>query len=222
MLTWGAHRESYSLFQEMTDKFQIDHRRTTPYHPQTNGQTERVNGILVSILRKTVLDLKRDWDVKLTAALWAYRTTFKVTTHATPFSLVFGIEATIPIEFEVGTLRVAVSSRVTDKQSLRNRLTDLEELDERRRVAAQNIEAIQRRRKITFDKRHKKRALQPGMMVLMQDARKLDFPGKFDALWLGPYIVKEVFPNNSVQLETLNGESFPLRTSGSRCKQFRV
>ena len=60
---------------------------------------------------------------------------------------------------------------------------DLEELDERRRVAAQHIEAIQRRRRIIFDKRNKKRALEPGTMVMMQDAWKMDFPGKFDALW---------------------------------------
>ena len=36
------------LFEEMTVKFRINHQNTTPYHPQTNGQMERVNGILVS------------------------------------------------------------------------------------------------------------------------------------------------------------------------------
>ena len=87
-------------------------------------------------------------------------TIFKVTTRATPFLLVFGIEATLHIEFEVEALRVVVSSHLPIKQSLRNRLTDLEELDERRRVAAQHIEAIQRRRNIIFDKRNKKRALE--------------------------------------------------------------
>ena len=156
------------------------------------------------------MDSKRDWDIKLTAALWAYRTLFKVTTHATPFSLEFGIEAHYPLSSKWRLYRL---------QSLRNMLTDLEELDERRRGTAQNIEAIQRRRKITFDKRHKKRALQPGMMVMMQDARKLEFLGKFDALWLGPYIVNETFSNNLLQLETLNGKCFPLRTSRSHCKQ---
>ena len=88
----------------MIDRFKKDHRKTTPYHPHTNGQTERVNRILVSILRKTIHDSKRDWDVKLTVALWAYRTTFKVTTQATSFSLVYGLEATLPIEFEVESL----------------------------------------------------------------------------------------------------------------------
>ena len=127
----------------------------------------------------------------------------------------------MPIEFEVEALRVAVNTRLPIKQLLRNRLTDLEESDERHRVAAQHIEAIQRRRKILFDKRNKKRALEPDMMVIMmQDARKMDFPGKFDALWLGPYIVKAVFPSNSLQLETLNGESFLWRTLGSQYKQF--
>ena len=115
-----------------------------------------------------------------------------------------------------------MKSRLTDSQSLRNKLTTLKELDERRKMSAQHIEAIQRRREITFDKRHKKRALMPGMMIMIQDAKKLDFPGKFNAVWLGPYLVREIFPNNSVQLETLNEKSFPTRTSGSRCKEYRT
>ena len=155
------------LFEQMTTKFRINHRKITPYHLQTNGQTERVNGILVSILRKIVLDSKRDCDVKLTAALWAYRTTFKVTTRATPFSLVFEIEATMPIEFKVEALLIAVRSRFHIEQSLGNRLTELEELDKRRRVATQHIEAIQRRRKKIFDKQNKRRALEPGMLVMI-------------------------------------------------------
>jgi hypothetical protein len=150
-------------------------------------------------------------------------TTYKVSTRATPFSLVYGIEATLPIEFEVESLRVAVDSRLTYDQSLKDRLVALKALDESRRVSTQHIEAIQQRRKITFDKKkHKKRTLRPGMLILLQDARKLDFPDKFDAVWLGPYLVSEVFANNSVQLETLNGEQFPTRTSGSRCKEYRT
>ena len=60
------------------------------------------------------------------------------------------------------------------------------------------------------------------MMVMIQDARKLEFPGKFDAVWLGLYLVREVFPNNSMQLEALNGENFPTRTTGSRCKEYQI
>ena len=57
---------------------------------------------------------------------------------------------------------------------------------------------------------------------MLQDGKKKYFPGKFDAVWLGPYIVANTFPNNSVQLETLNGQSFLIRMAGSRCKEFRT
>lgn len=83
-----------SLIFEMKDRFHNDHRKTIPYHPQTNGQTKRGIMTLVSILCKTIMDSKRYWDVKLTTTLWAYQTTLKVTTQATPFSLGYGLEAT--------------------------------------------------------------------------------------------------------------------------------
>jgi hypothetical protein len=57
---------------------------------------------------------------------------------------------------------------------------------------------------------------------MVQDARRLEFPGKFDALWTGPYIIKEVFPNNSIQLKNLDGLEFPTRINGSRCKEYKV
>ena len=83
-----------------------------------------------------------------------------------------------------------MGTRLNDNQSLKNRLIDLEELDEKIRRAVQHIEAIQRRRKITFDKRNKKRGLQPCMMVMIQDG--------YVAVWLGPHIVRETFFNNSL------------------------
>jgi hypothetical protein len=60
------------------------------------------------------------------------------------------------------------------------------------------------------------------MMVLLEDAKRLDFPNKFDAVWLGSYLIQEVFLNNLVQLETLNGNLFPTRTSESRCKEYKI
>jgi len=88
---------------------------------------------------------------------------------------------------------------------LKDKLDQLEGLNEARQLSAQHIETMQRRCKVQFGKRHKSRTLVLGMLVMLQDARKLEFPGKFDALWLGPFIIKEVFPNNSIQLQNLDG-----------------
>jgi hypothetical protein len=69
---------------------------------------------LVCILCKKIHNSKKDWDSKLTIALWAYSTTYKVTTHATPFSLVYSIEAILPIEFEIPSLRIAINDRLDE------------------------------------------------------------------------------------------------------------
>ena len=61
-----------------------------------------------------------------------------------------------------------------------------------------------------------------GTWVLLHDDRKGHFPGKFEALWMGPYVVKEVFTNGLLQLETLQGDAFPNRVNGVRCKIYRV
>ena len=79
-----------STIAALTVKYEIKHCKTTSYHPCANGQTEKTNGILCMILTKTISGAESDWDTKLFAALWAYRTAYKVTTNATPFQLMYG------------------------------------------------------------------------------------------------------------------------------------
>ena len=50
----------------------------------------------------------RDWLEKLPFALWAYCTSFRTSTGATPYSLVYGMEVVLPVEIEMGSLRVAL------------------------------------------------------------------------------------------------------------------
>lgn len=116
----------------------------------------------------------------------------------------------MPIEFKIASLRVPINLRLTNSQTLKIRLASLKALAESRRMSTQHIVAIQRWRKIIFDKWHKKLNLRPGVLVLLQDARKLDFHGKVDVVRLRPYFISKVFSNNSVKLETWNGECFPV------------
>jgi len=96
----------------------------------------------------------------------------------------------------------------------------LEGLNETRRFSVQHIETAQRRKKTAFDKFHKLCTLTPGTMVMLQDGKRLEFPGKFDAIWLGPYWIMNVYQNNTVQLATLDGTYFPTRTNGEHCKVY--
>ena len=58
-------------------RYNVNHRITTAYHPQTNGQAEVSNREIKRILEKVVCPSRKDWSLKLDEALWAYRTTYK-------------------------------------------------------------------------------------------------------------------------------------------------
>ena len=81
----GAHfrGEVDTLVQE----YGIQHHRSSAYRPQTNGAVEASNKNIKRILRKMV-KTSRDWSEKLPSALLAYRTSFRTSTGATPFSSV--------------------------------------------------------------------------------------------------------------------------------------
>ena len=57
-----------------------------------------------------MVETSRDWSEKLPFALWAYHTSFRTSTRVTPYSLVYGMEAVLPVEIEMGSLRVALEN----------------------------------------------------------------------------------------------------------------
>jgi len=80
----------------LCEKFLIKHKFSSPYHPQTNGMVERLNRTLCESLAK--VKETDDWDLHIPAVLLAYRTKRHATTGYTPFQLVYGRQATLPIE----------------------------------------------------------------------------------------------------------------------------
>ena len=93
----GAHfrGEVDTLLQ----RYGIHHHRSSEYRPQTNGAVEVANKNIKRILRK-MIENSRDWSKKLPFALWASRTSFHTYVGATSYSLVYGMEAVLPIEIK--------------------------------------------------------------------------------------------------------------------------
>ena len=61
-------------------------------------------------------EIFRDWSEKLPFVLWAYRTSFRTSIGAMPYSLVYGMEAVLPIEIEMGSLRVALEQQISETE----------------------------------------------------------------------------------------------------------
>ncbi|RVW62082.1 Gag-Pol polyprotein [Vitis vinifera] len=137
----------------LVQRYSIRHHRSSAYRPQTNGAVEAANKNIKRILRRMV-ETSRDWSEKLPFALWAYRTSFRTSTGATPYSLVYdGMEAMLPVEIEMGSLRVALEQQIPEADWAQARFDQLNLLDERRLRAADHVRAYQRKMARAFKKR---------------------------------------------------------------------
>ena len=92
----GPNFES-DLMRNVLQLFGVQKLRTSPYHPQTDGQIERFNRTLKGMLTTYVNDDHNDWDLHLQLALFAYRTSVHSSSGVSPFKAVYGREAVSPL-----------------------------------------------------------------------------------------------------------------------------
>ena len=127
-------------------------------------------------------------------ALWGYRTSIRSFTRVTPYSLVYGMEAVLPIEMGVRSLRTVLESEIPEADWLQSRFDQLCMLDEKRLKALYHIQGYQRRLRKAFDKKVRTRDLKLGDLVLKEiQAPVQDANGKFKQNKVGLYIIKQIY-----------------------------
>ena len=165
----------------------------------------------MQIVKESLSRNKREWHEKLLEALWAYRTTTRTPTEMTPYALVFGGEAVLPLEVQITSLIVSIQEKLSEEEAIKLRLGELELLEGKRLQALHNLEAHQARMSRAFNKRVKTRLVKQGDLVLtiirpMNVTRRMG--GKFEPKWEGPYIVKEVYSSGAYRIISLDDEYY--------------
>jgi len=113
----------------------------------------------------------------------------------------------MPVELELSSLRTTVKHGLGDSDLVATWLHLLKKMDENRRCALQNYEALQKRRKLHHDAQKKTVKFNPGELVLMVDHWLVKQHGqKFRPKWLGPFVVHQRFDNGSYSLSIPEGE----------------
>ena len=111
-----------------------------------NGVVEAANKNIKKIIQKMVVTYK-DWHEMLPFALHGYRTSVCTSTGATPFSLVYGVEAVLPVEDEIPSLCVLMGAKLTEAEWCQTRYDQLNLIEEKRLTAMCHGQLYQQRMK---------------------------------------------------------------------------
>jgi hypothetical protein len=211
------------------ERFRLWITYTTSNHPESNGLVERGHqGLLKSIaasLQSYEVHESR-WDEVFYATLWAMRITVNRVTGFTPFYMMYGQEAVVPMEFEANSWRVVEwRDPMTSEELIACRTRQLLRLECDRKVAEDRVNENRAKDAERWEnsKNVRKEALVPGDYVLLWDSkRSASFSMKLDNRWQGPYKIIDADENGTYRLAELDGAKFARRVAGALLKKFYV
>ena len=166
----GRNFES-ELLAELCSLVQVKKLRTTPYRPQTNGQCEKYNSTLISMIGCLPIDKKKDWQSQVSTLAHAYNSTCCEVTGYSPFYLMYGRESLLPLDirFKVRNMNYWVLPTKKFVKRLKSRMGWAYSR------AREMADADAKKHKRRYDLKCRGNKLQVGDMVLV---RELAFRGK--------------------------------------------
>ena len=195
------------VYRDFFQELKIKNLYSTPRYPQSNGQAEASNKTLLTALKKRLDSAKGKWVEELPGVLWAYRTTARKPTGTSPFALTYGMEAVIPTEIGLPSIR----TDTPEPGNAESIIKELDMSDEQREATAIGITSYQHRLENSYNRRVKPRVFQPGDLVLRKVFENTADPtaGKFQPNWEGPYVVMRASETESYAIDKMDGTPVP-------------
>lgn len=167
------------MMKQHCDLLKIRHLNSTIYRPKLNGAVEAANKNLKTIIEKIVGN-HRGWQDLLPLALLAYWTSIQTSTGATPYSLVYGMEAVLPIEVEIPSLKTLLEANMSEDDWIQARHDQLAMIEEKRTNVVYHGQLYQKKNSRAYNKKVWPRTFNENDLVLkkifsIQDEAK----GKF-------------------------------------------
>ncbi|CAN6678225.1 unnamed protein product [Malus baccata var. baccata] len=201
--------------EEFASKYKIKMIQSSPYYPQSNGQAEASNKILVNIIKRMVIDSPEKWHEMLGNTLWAYRTSKRAGTGTTPYALTFGQDAVLPMEINVSSVRIQNQFGLHSAEYIEAMCQGIEDLDTARIEALNQIQEGKTAVARAYNKKVKVKSFEEGDLVwktVLPLGAQLRGFGKWSPTWEGPFIISRVLNKGGYYLADLegNGQKHPI------------
>ena len=196
------------LIMNLCELYGVQKLRTSPYHAQTNGQVEWMNQTIIHMIGKLEQDKKARWSEHLPEMLSAYNGTHSAVTGYSPYFLLFGRKARMPVDYLFPTLHdsshqtkmevsvVAMQKRLKEAFAVARHLTSQEAAKQR----------------CYYDHKAGAVALQPGDVVMICTNGFVDKQKVKDQWEEGGFIIEsqlEDWPVYKVRCLTTNAKQKP-------------
>lgn len=160
--------------------------------------TERFNQTLITHLLRVVNTSTDNWDEMLESILFAYRINPQKSTKISPFELMYGVKARLPVDL---TSEVE-SEDTTDLQRINRIESFTSEIETLRGAARDNLVEAQKQQKKSYDLKHAPPTYKIGDKVLKYNRRREGRMGdKLAPRYTGPYTITELLERGVYRLK---------------------
>src|SRR5438105_2914640 len=194
--------------KEFAESYGIKMLNSSPFYAQANGQAKSSNKILIKLIKKKIEEHPRRWHEALSEALWAHIISRHGATNVTPYELVYGQEAVLPVEVNLAALRFAKQNSLSAEEYQSSMMDNIDEVADKCMMALKDIEKEKLRVARAYNKKFKLKNFQVGDLVwkviLSIGSRDQKF-SKWSPSWEGPLRIARIVPGNSYLMESMEG-----------------
>nr|AAX95395.1 Reverse transcriptase (RNA-dependent DNA polymerase), putative [Oryza sativa Japonica Group]ABA92966.2 retrotransposon protein, putative, unclassified [Oryza sativa Japonica Group] len=213
----------FDEFVQFADSMGIKLLNSSPYYAQANGQAEASNKSLIKFIKRKISDYPRQWHTRLVEALWSYQMACHGSIQVPPYKLVYGHEAVLPWEVQIGSRRIELQNELTADEYYNLMVDEREDLVQSRLRALAKVTKDKERITRHYNEKVVPKSFSEGDLVwklILPTGTQDNKFCKWSPNWEGPFQIYKFVSKGAYMLQGLDGEVYGRALNGKYLKKY--